>query len=257
MEVRTAPGAPVPALIQAREEKAEPAATRLAPRKIVRTATVELVVEDFDSAEQTFKQLLTLHKDAYIAQADVKGSAGSPRHGLWRLRVPAPEFDGFVTALTRLGIPRKSAIDTQEVTEEFYDLEARIKNKKVEETRLLAHLEKSTGKLEEILTVEREISRVRGEIEQQEGRLRLLANVTSLATITLSIQEIKDYVPPQTPSFGQTVRTTFFASVDILAGIGRAAILAAVAVTPWLPLAVVLALPVFLYRRRLGIPART
>lgn len=243
-----APGMPG----QAQAEKAGAAPPPSVPRKIIRTATVELVVDDFGSAEQAFKQLLALHKDAYIAQADVSGSAGSPRHGLWRIRVPLAEFDGFVAALAGLGMPRKNAIDSQDVTEEFYDLEARTKNKKVEETRLLAHLEKSTGKLEDILKVEREISRVRGEIEQQEGRLRLLSNVTALTTVTLSIQEIKDYVPPQTPTFGRTINDTFFGSVDILAGLGRGAVLAVVAVTPWLPLAALVALPVLLYRRRLG-----
>jgi tellurite resistance protein len=60
--------------------------------------------------------------------------------------------------------------DAQDVTEEFYDVDARLRNKRVEEQRLVEHLKKSTARLQDILAVEREISRVRGEIEQMEGR---------------------------------------------------------------------------------------
>src|SRR5262249_26682945 len=138
-------------------------------------------------------------------------------------------------AVTRLGVPEKNSIDSKDVTEEYYDLEARIKNKKVEEDRLLKHLEKSTGKLEEILAVEREISRVRGEIEQHEGRLRLLANLTALTTVTINIQEIKNYVPPQTPTFASNITSTFSGSFDLLVGLGKALVLIAVGLAPWLP----------------------
>ena len=69
------------------------------------------------------------------------------------------------------------------MTEEFFDLEARIKNKKVEEARLVKHLTDSTGKLEDILAVEREISRVRQEIEHMEGRIRLIANLAELTSV--------------------------------------------------------------------------
>lgn len=230
-----------------------PAATTL-PRKIIRTANIEVVVDDFDAAEQSLMQLLAAHKDAYVAQAEVTGSSGSPRHGLWRIRVPVAEFEDFVAALGRLGVPRRNSIDSKDVTEEFYDLDARIKNQKIEEARLLKHLENSTGKLEEILAVEKEISRVRGEIERQEGRLRLLSNLIALTTVTVSMQEIKNYVPPAAPTFGKTITTTFFNSIELLVNAGRAVALAAVAITPWLPVIALVALPtVWYYRRR---PAR-
>lgn len=222
----------------------------LLPRKIVRTASVELVVEDFDESEQRLKQLLTRHKDAYLAQAEVTGSAGSPRRGLWRIRVPVAEFDNFVAALVQLGVPRKNTIDAKDVSEEYYDLDARIKNQKVEEARLLAHLEKSTGKLEDILAVEREISRVRGEIERQEGRLRLLANLTALTTVTVTMQEVKNYIPPQAPSFSRSISETFSNSVDLLVTAGSTGVLIAVAIAPWLPVLGLLVLPIVLYRRR-------
>ena len=104
-----------------------------------------MIVEDFDRAEEAFKQLISQQKGCYVAQAEVTGSAGSPRKGHWKVRVPVEQFEAFVEAVTKLGGPQRNSIDSKDVTEEYYDLEAHIKNKKVEEQRLLKHLEKSTG----------------------------------------------------------------------------------------------------------------
>jgi Domain of unknown function (DUF4349) len=219
-------------------------------RKIIRTADVNLIVPDFEKAQQQFRALIDQFKDCYIAQAEITGSAGSPRRGHWKVRIPARDFDAFRDAVVKLGVPEKNGVDSQDVTEEYYDLDTRIKNKKVEEQRLLKHLEKSTAKLEEILAVEREISRVRGEIEQQEGRLRLLANLTALTTVTIAIQEIKNYVPPQAPSFTASISSTFSDSIDVLVNCGKGLILVVVALAPWTPLLAFVGLAIWALVRR-------
>jgi hypothetical protein len=211
------------------------------PRKIIRTADVHLVVQDFDQAEQELRQILAQQPGAYIAQAETSGSAGAPRSGRWKIRLPADSLDAFLAAVVKLGYPERNSVDSKDVTEEFYDLEARTKIKKAEEERLLRHLDKSTAKLEDILQIERELTRVRGEIEQQEGRLRLLANLTTLTTVTLTMREDKKYVPPQTPSFTATIASTFDSSLDLLVQFGKGAVLVAVAVAPWLPLLAIVA----------------
>jgi hypothetical protein len=98
--------------------------------------------------------------------------------------------------------------------------------------------------------VERELSRVRGEIEQMQGRIRFLANVTSLSTVTIQATELKDYTPPVSPTFGTEIVRTFRFSVARLTEFGKAVVLALVAVAPWLPVALVVALPIGLYVRR-------
>ena len=110
--------------------------------------------------------------------------------------MPVDRFDAFVGQVSRLGEVRTSHVGSQDVTEEFFDLEARIRNKQEEEKRLLKHLADSTGKLEDILKVESELSRVRGEVEQMQGRLRFLANRADLSTVTITATEWKDYTPP-------------------------------------------------------------
>ena len=138
--------------------------------------------------------------------------------------------------MTRLGEVRQNHVGSQDVTEEYFDVEARIRNKQEEEKRLLKHLSDSTGKLEDILAVERELSRVRGEVEQMQGRLRFLANRTELSTITIEATEWKDYKPPVAATFQTQLGRTFFNSVDNLSAFGKAILMVSVALIPWLPL---------------------
>jgi hypothetical protein len=227
-----------------------PAQGKPLSRKIIYNADVKVVVPDLSAAEQ---QLLQLVKDrnGFVAQSEILGSAGSPRQGHWRLRVPVDQVQACVEAIVKLGVPEKNSLDSKDVTEEFYDLEARIKNMKVEEGRLQGYLEdkKAVSKLEDILAIERELNRVRGQVEQAEGHLRMLANLSDLATLDVTLREVKDYVPPQAPTFGTEIAGTFFGSFDALTQVGKALLLVLVALVPWLPVIAVVAVPIWLLVR--------
>ena len=219
------------------------------PRKIIYTAEVHLLVEDLDESEKLLTVLLSDHK-GFIAQMEITGTKGSSRTGRWKVRIPVSQFDGFIAAVARLGELQRHSRDSKDVTEEYYDLEARIKNKQIEEERLTEHLKKSTGNLEDILDVERELSRVRGEIEQMQGRLKLLANLTELTTVTVVMHERKGYVPPPEPEFGTAVSRTLDSSVDLLVNFGKGVVLFLVALVPWLPLLALVIVPLWLLARR-------
>ncbi len=130
--------------------------------------------------------------------------------------MPADRFAPFAAAVSRLGEVRRNHVGTQDVTEEYFDLEARIRNKQEEEKRLVKHLAASTGNLKDILDVERELSRVRGEAEQMQGRLRFLSNRADLSTVTINATEWKDYKPPVAPTYSTQISRTFFRSVENL-----------------------------------------
>jgi hypothetical protein len=213
-------------------------------RKIVYNANVGLVVSDIDKAEGDLKAVVK-DLDAFIASSEMTGSVGSPRSGHWRVRVPVDRFDSFMTAVVKLGVPERNKADSQDVTDEYYDLEDRIKNKKLEQETLRGYLQekKATSKLEEILTIEKELSRVRGELDQMEGKLRRLKDLSSLATVDVAMREVKDYEPPQAPTFGGSVRGTFSHSIDLLVRFGQGVVIVAVALAPWLAALAAIAVP--------------
>jgi Domain of unknown function (DUF4349) len=227
------------------------------PRKIIYNAQVELVVESIATVADELTRLVKA-SGGYISETDVLSYSHARRMATWKVRIPVDRFEAFMTEVTRLGELQKNHLDSQDVTQEYYDLEARIANKQREEQRLLKHLADSTGKLEDILAVERELSRVRGEVEQMQGRLRYLTNQSALSTVTIMATEVKDYTPPVSPTFTTQVGRTFRLSVARLADFGEAVMLLIVAILPWLPVVVVVALPFWwiLRRRRTTHPPR-
>ena len=207
-------------------------------RKIIYTATVDLVVENLTAGQTKLTNLVKVN-DGYIAETNVGGASGEQRTGSWKVRVPVEKYEAFMAGAQRLGELQTINSSSQDVTAEYYDVSARIKNKQVEEQRLQELLKKATGKLSEILQVEKELSRVRGEIEQLQGRIRVLANLSSLTTITLTMREIKDYVPPAPPTFGTEIARQFSGSLDVMKAAGKGLVLIGAALAPWLPFALI------------------
>jgi hypothetical protein len=204
-------------------------------RKIKTTAEIHVIANDFEKAEQGLRVLIK-SLGGYTARADIAGAAGSPRSGRWRVRMPVERVESFLDGTRRLGVPQTTGLESEDVTAQFVDLEARLKNKTMQETTLRTYLtdKKAKSELKDILAVEQELARVRGEIEQMEGQRRLLNNLTSLATISVVIQEVKNYVPPETPTFASTIKRTFVESIDLLVTFAKQVVIAVVAAAPWL-----------------------
>lgn len=117
-----------PALAPAEAEKVKDAVPTAQSRKIIYNAQVELVVEDISTVVNNLTGLVKTH-GGYVAETDVSASAGGQRRGMWKVRVPVDRFDALLAAVARLGEMQKNHVDSQDVTEEFYDIEARITNK--------------------------------------------------------------------------------------------------------------------------------
>lgn len=211
------------------------AAPKVDDRKIIYTARVEVIVPNYDEAAKQVAQLIEDH-GGYVAQSEFGGTSGERRRAVWVARVPVEKYEAMLDAVAGIGELQTKKIESEDVTDQFIDVEARLKNKQAEEQRLLEHLKNSTGKLEDILAVEKELSRVRGEIEQAQGRINYLRKATAYTTITLTLYERKDYVPPTAPSYATTLGRTFGDSLDTLMSFFKGLLLVAVALVPWLPL---------------------
>lgn len=218
-------------------------------RKIIYNATVDLVAERLSTAETSLIQLVKAH-GGYVAEDEVTGSPGSPRQGHWKVRVPVGQFEAFMAAVTKLGELQKQHVDSQDVSEEYYDLQARLSNKQVEERRLLEHLRRSTARLQDVLAVEKELSRVRGEVEQLQGRIRFLSNRTDLATVTVTVSEVKEFLPADRTTFSAQIGRTFHESVRLMGDAAKVLVLAMVALAPWLAVAAVPGLILWVVLRR-------
>jgi polyhydroxyalkanoate synthesis regulator phasin len=209
-------------------------------RKIIYDGQVDLVVE---SVGPIAKQVATLVQNAhgFIAELNVTGSPGSQRSMHWRVRIPVEQFDSVVDAIVALGELERHNRTSQDVTEQYYDLAARIKNKRNEEQTLNKILQERSGKLEDVLKVEIELSRVRGEIEQLEGKIRVLENLSALATLTLNVREREKYAPPPpvVADFSTQIARTWSDSLLGLVNLGKAIVLWAVGWAIWIPLLVV------------------
>lgn len=211
-------------------------------RKIIYTARVDLVVEQFDTVPAAVEVLARTH-GAFIANSSIDTASGRPRSGTWTIRVPVDQYEVLLEDAGRLGELQRRTEDSKEVTAEYYDVATRLRNKEREEERLLEHLASATGSLEEILAVEKELSRVRTESEQLQGQLRMLQDLTALSTVTIHVQEIQGYVPVESPTFATQIGRVWTQSLEGLADVGKGLVLAAVALAPW---AVVAGVPIFL-----------
>jgi len=205
------------------------------PRKLIQNATLELMTDDFDAAQREIAGLIDSHQ-ALITQSDITGTRGTPRVGHWVVRVPEAKYQKFMDTAVLVGEAVVNRSDAHDVSEQFVDLDARVKSRRVEEERLLQIIKEMAGRLSDVLQVEHELTRVRGEIEQIQGRLQKLSNQVELATVALTLSERNGYVPPQTPAFGATISRTFHDSLGALTAVGQTIALAAVALAPWLPI---------------------
>ena len=168
---------------------------------IIRTAQLSLITKEFDSARSALETILKRHR-GYVGDLKVAGSAGSGRTITTTLRVPADQLDTSLAELKTLGRVESESQSGQDVTSQYIDLQARLGNARNTEQRLTDLLRQRTGKLSDVLEVEQEVDRVRGEIEQMEAERKTMSNQVSFATLNATITE--DYkaqlqvVPPST-----------------------------------------------------------
>jgi len=168
---------------------------------IMRTAQLSLITKDFDQARESVESILKRHR-GYVGELKVGGSTGSGRTLTGTLHVPADQLDATIAELKPLGRVESESQSGQDVTSQYVDLQARLANARNTEQRLTDLLRNRTGKLSDVLEVEQEVDRVRGEIEQMEAERKSMANQVSFATVSVTISE--DYkaqlqvVPPST-----------------------------------------------------------
>jgi hypothetical protein len=169
---------------------------------LIKTGSLNFAVKDLDTAYQSIKTKIQ-NSNGYITSENSRGSKNTNLV----IKVPVSDFHQLLELIEKEAdqdyLVTKS-VNSQDVTEEYIDVESRIKSKKAIETRYLEILTKARN-VTEILKVEKELGKIRTEIEQSEGRLQYLRNRSNYSTISLTIyefqvSEVKPVQPIEKPS---------------------------------------------------------
>lgn len=153
--------------------------------KIIKTAVLRFPTDNLNESFSTIQKATKEYK-AYV-QNDNSGKNYNSTYRNVTIRVPNQNFDAFIADISKgVSYFDRKEISAEDVTAEFVDLEARLKAKKVLESRYLELLKKA-NKVSEMLEIERELSNIREEIEAKEGRIKYLQNQVGLSTISLQM----------------------------------------------------------------------
>src|SRR5438034_4476236 len=179
---------------QAEAKPGETPAPAQANRKLIRNATVQLEIVSFDSAVQKITAFAN-EEHGYVATTGSEKQANGKLRGQVVVKVLPESLDRFLQKVRSLGQLKNQTLGTEDVTKEYFDTDARLKNAHVMEQRLIEMLKTKTGKVSDLLQVEKELGRVREEIEKMQGELKYWDSRVQFATVTISLAE-KDMEEP-------------------------------------------------------------
>ncbi|WP_339228505.1 DUF4349 domain-containing protein [Oceanobacillus sp. FSL K6-2867] len=158
-------------------------------RKIIYTANLQIEVKNYQQSFNAIESQV-IDRGGYIVDSNMQGYAeNDSATGHVTVRIPQAQFREFIQ-IVEDGSSKvlESSISGQDVTEEFIDLESRLKSKGVVEERLLSFMEQAE-KTGDLLTISGDLAKVQGEIEEIKGRMNYLENRTDLATVTIYMEE--------------------------------------------------------------------
>jgi Domain of unknown function (DUF4349) len=161
---------------------------------VVKTASLEVQVPkgDFDKAFETAMQVAARY-GGYVQSSSTSGT--KIHSGTLTIRVPSASFQNAMSDLSGVGTVQSRSVSGQDVTNEYVDLNARLRTWEAQEAVLLRLMKRATS-VEATLRVQTNLQDVQFRIEQIKGQLRVLENQTDLATIDLSLHEPGAVVRP-------------------------------------------------------------
>jgi hypothetical protein len=202
-------------------------------RMIVRNGDMSLVVEDVIDARDEIAQLAA-RLGGWVVSSRISGEEEEMR-GWISIRVPDETFDQALTEIRGLAVRVTSeSTSSQDITEEYVDLQSRLKNAEATESQYLALLEKAVT-VEDTLKIYDALTQIRYEIEQIKGRMQYLERISAMSLISIDLEPVATAAPLVRP--GWSAREVFKSAVRGLTtfgqGLGTAAIGAAIFSPIW------------------------
>lgn len=217
-------------------------------RKIVRDLTVRMRVDDVTAFLRSV-EALAASSGGYVADREVEQDTDRSRSGSVTVRVASDRVESIGEALRALGTVEVETLKSDDISEQYYDLTARLHNAQQLEGRLIALLSERTGKLSDVVEVETKLAAVRETIEQLQGKQRRWDDQVSLATLRITFHS-----EPRSAvfagGFGQEWIAVLGKSAQAFVGFARSVALLGAALLPWLPIPVAFWLLLRLRRSR-------
>jgi hypothetical protein len=162
---------------------------------IIYNASLHIEVKNYSKVQTELEQIVA-SMGGYLVKSNVYHHGEQQLSGEATARVPQDKFHPFLKEVEKLSVKvYNRSISGKDVTEEYVDLESRLKSKRVVEERLLTFLE-GAKKTEDLLRISNDLAKIQEEIEQVTGRMNYLQNQSALATVTIQMEENKLVVPP-------------------------------------------------------------
>lgn len=155
---------------------------------LIRRGDVTIRVDSIETAMAVLRRLAA-SLGGSVGNVSITAGDYEVRSATLELRIPSARFDDAMVGVAPVGQVQQSSVTAEDVGEEFTDVSARVKNAQRLESRLVELIATRTGKLEDVLAVERELARVREEIERYAGRLRFLGSRVATSTISVTVSE--------------------------------------------------------------------
>ena len=187
-------GSPVGEFYEEAPESPSTTAGPTANRKLVRNATAELEVVSFQDAVQKITGFAAEEK-GYVATSSSEKQANGKLRGQVVVKVLPDNLDRFLLKLRGLGELKNQALSTEDVTKAYFDTESRMKNARLMEQRLIEILKTKSKDVADLLAVEKELGRVREEIETMQGELKFMDSQVQFATVTVQLSEKNMNIP--------------------------------------------------------------
>lgn len=221
-------------------------------RKIIRNANIELDTQDFDASVEKLQSIVE-ELGGYISLADVYvyNSYYELHSANYTVRIPAEKFDQFIACRENMGTVNSTNVWTDDVTDSYYDMEARLESLETKRTRLLELLEQAED-MESIITLESALSDTIYEIESITGSLRRLDDQISYSTIQVSINEVRETTEPVAlpKTLGERISQQFQSTINGLVDFGEDFIVWFIGALPVLVILAVIAVVIVLIVKR-------
>ena len=217
-------------------------------QKLVWTGHLSVEVKD---AEQAIARLETAARElgGYLTGTQMERQASGVRSGQVVMRIPAVHYTKAGQSVRGLGKVLSESSNVEDVTKAYADLEAHLKVKRETERRVRDLLALRTGTIKDVLEAEKELARIRGEIDTMEGERRWYEHQVRFSNITVSLQEPVP-IGLSRPSAWASLADAFRDSAGILADSLAFLFRAVVYLLPW---SLVVLLAALLYRRFRGV----